>query len=222
MPKKPRSEKENNEIRENIIKLALDIIQDEGFEGFSMRKLSKRMGFSVVTLYRFYDSKDLIYLDVLTNGFRLLYRNCKTACDAFDNPEEKLKALIQAYLAFGIEHANFYNLMLIWHVPKYQDYVGTPMEAAAKQELIESQKVLLLTKNAVKEMAETLGPVTDEEIESVIVFFWSTLHGYVAGVNSSVLEYIADSPLSQQEMIVENLFKLMTSIKTEIADRNKN
>ena len=215
MPKKPRSKNEIDNRRQDILKHALDLIQEEGYEGFSMRKLSSRLNVSVVSLYRIYESKDHIYLAVLTKGFQLLYQECKKAYDSKKSPDERLKSMAEAYLRFGIKQANFYNLMFTWHVPKYQDYVGTPMEEAAQYELEESQKVYGFTIKAVKELAATIGHANDDRIQSYVIFFWSTLHGYIAGINNNLLTYMHEDPLSLQQTVIDNLFAYLKTVIEE-------
>lgn len=218
MPKKPRTENEISQIKEEILKHALDLIQEEGYEGFSMRKLSSRLNVSVVSLYRIYESKDHIYLAVLTKGYQLLYQECKKAYESKISPEERLKSMAEAYLRFGIKQANFYNLMFTWHVPKYQDYVGTPMEEAAQYELEESQKVYLFAIQATKEIAETIGIITDCQIRSYFIYFWSTLHGYISGVNNNLLNYMHEDPLSLQQTVIDNLFSYLKTVIEENRD----
>ncbi|MFP4446175.1 MAG: TetR/AcrR family transcriptional regulator [Desulfosudaceae bacterium] len=218
MPRKPRTQKENDQIRKTILEQALSLMQEEGFEGFSMRKLCSRLDVSVVTLYRFYESKDHIYLAVLTRGFQLLFESCEKAYKSRKDPAARLKAMAKAYLNFGIQQANFYNLMFTWHVPKYQDYIGTPMEAAARHELEESQRVYRFTIKAVWELAETFGNISDDRIRGYFICFWSTLHGYVAGLNNNLLNYMHENPGALQEFIIDNLFgslQAMIEIETD-------
>jgi AcrR family transcriptional regulator len=221
MPKKARSNDEINRRKEDILNHALDIIREDGYGGFSMRKLSSRLGVSVVTLYRFYESKDHIYLAVLTNGYQLLYQELLRAYKSGKNPEARLRSIADAYLRFGITQANFYNLMFTWHAPKYQDYVGTPMEEAAKNELDESQKVYLFAIQAAKELVESTGNVkiTDDRLRSYVIHFWITLHGYTAGVNNNLLNYMHEDPLSLRKNIIDGLFKYMNIVIEE--NRNK-
>ncbi|MFP4040361.1 MAG: TetR/AcrR family transcriptional regulator [Desulfosudaceae bacterium] len=215
MPRRPRSAGEVDQVRQNILEEALSLIDKEGFEGFSMRKLAGRLGVSVVTLYRFYESKDHLYLAVLTRGFQNLFQELEKAGNIRKHPGERLWDIARAYLAFGLEQANFYNLMFTWHVPKYQDYVGTPMEAAARHELEESQKVYLFVIDAAREFAETVGHVPEERLRGDIIFFWSTLHGYIAGVNNSLLGYMHEAPLSLRETIIDNLFAYFQTLVRE-------
>jgi len=207
MPRKPRTAEQVNVVKEEILGHALDIIQERGFEGFTMRRLASRLGVKAVTIYRYYESKDHIYLAVLTKGFQLLYEEFAKAYDSEKAPMDRLKVLTRAYLNFGLEKANFYNLMFTWHVPKFEDYLGTPMEEAARYELDESQKAYLFVIEAVRELMETVAPATDEQIRAYIIYFWSTLHGYIAGINNKLLAYMHENPLLLRETILENLFK---------------
>ncbi len=221
MPKKPRTPQEIKEIRERILKEALDIINRDGFEGLSMRKLAGRLGVKAVTIYNYYANKDDLYLAVLTRGFQMLYGECRRVYDSTGSPEENLQAMIRAYLQFGLEHPHFYNLMFTWHVPKYGDYIGTTMEEAARYELEESQKVLLLLIKAVRELGESHGAsLNEEEIRSHIVYFWSTLHGYIAGINNELLYYMYDFPLNLQEEILKNLYEHMERKISERRGKN--
>lgn len=224
MPKKPRSKNEINTIKEDILKHALDLMQEEGYEGFSMRKLSSLLGVSVVTLYRFYENKDHIYLVVLTRGFQLLYGECLQAYKSEKKPEARLRSMTEAYISFGISQSNFYNLMFTWHVPKYEDYIGTPMEDVARYELEESQKSYLLTIKAVKELVKKMGNInlSDNEIRSYIIYFWSTLHGYIAGVNNNLLNYMHRDPLSLKASIIDNLFSSLHVLIDEKLKRKRN
>ena len=73
MPKAARSQEEINEVRLKILGEALNLISQHGYEGFSMRKLGQRLGIAAKTIYNYFESKDEIYLHVLTRGFELMY-----------------------------------------------------------------------------------------------------------------------------------------------------
>jgi len=223
MPRKPRTPEEINAYREKILKHALDIIQECGFENFSMRKLAERLEVKAVTIYSYYENKDELYLAVLTKGFQLLYDDCIKAYNSEKEPLERLRAMMSAYLEFGLEKANFYNLMFTWHVPKYRDYVGTPMEKTANYELVESQKVYLFFIQVVRELVEIVRPTTDDEIRSYTIYFWSALHGYIAGINNELLNYMYEKPLNLRDMILENMFKYIEQEiqKETLKKRNK-
>ena len=111
MPKKPRTEKEVNQVREEILGHALDIIQERGMQGLTMRRLASRLGVRAVTIYNYYESKDHLYLAILIKGFQMLYEQCVAAYNSETDPLAGFRAVTRAYLKFGIENANFYNIM---------------------------------------------------------------------------------------------------------------
>jgi len=217
MPKKPRPQKEVEAFKGEIVEHAVELIQKHGMEGLTMRRLADRLGVRAVTIYSYYESKDHLYLAVLTKGFQLLYDDCRAAYNSETGHLARLEAMMRAYLDFGVHKSNFYNLMFTWHVPKYRDYVDTPMEPAARHELFESQKVYLFFIEAVKELAEGVRPITDDEARELIIYFWSTLHGYIAGTNNNLLNYMHESPGDLKEIILENLFSHMRRVLEEAA-----
>ena len=222
MPKKSRTQQEVDAVKEEILGHALKIIEERGLEGFTMRRLAEdRLGIKAATIYSYYESKDHLYLAVLTRGFQLLYRDCEQAYNSSTEAMARLQAMMRAYLRFGSEQANFYNLMFTWHVPKYRDYLGTPMEEAARYELDESQKVYLFFIKAVRELIETVAPATDDQIRAYIIYFWSTLHGYIAGINNELLAYMHDNPLLLAETVLKNLFKYIEQELKQKADNSR-
>ncbi|MBU0993936.1 MAG: TetR/AcrR family transcriptional regulator [Proteobacteria bacterium] len=210
MPKKPRTEEEIEEIKANILHHALELINQGGFEGFSMRKLARRLGVSVVTIYSYYKNKDDLYLAILTKGFEKLYHACHDACESEKEPYARLRKMVLAYVDFGFDSSNFYNLMFTWHVPKYEDYVGTPLENAAAIELNAGLQVRTFFLKAIREYADIHNlQVKDEDIEFYLIVFWSLLHGFIAGNNNKILSYMHDNPLGLKERILEFVLERM-------------
>ncbi len=87
------------------------------------------------TIYNYYRNQDELYLCILIKGFEQLYAAFEAAVRAAGQPLDQLEAAVRAYVDFGLANPHLYNLMFTWHVPKYNDYVGTSMEKAAYREL---------------------------------------------------------------------------------------
>jgi len=217
MPKAPRSPEEIEAVKADMLGHTLDLIVEHGLEGFSMRKLAARLNIAAKTIYNYFTNKDEMYLTIVARGFDMLFQKCREAYDDGPDPIGRLHLIARAYMDFGIENANFYNLMFTWHTPKYMDYVGTPMEPVARIELETSLKLYGLILQATREVA---GPVVnpddlDEEAKFYVIYFWSLLHGFIAGYNNTMLDYMHDAPLSLKEKLMETFLK---NIRTEIAE----
>ncbi|WP_051327260.1 TetR family transcriptional regulator [Desulfatibacillum aliphaticivorans] len=143
-------------MKNRILDHALELLGQKGFDGLTMRGVARSMGVSSGTLYVYYENKDELYLAVLTKGFERLHEKCRTALEGVAAPMDRLKALAAAYLDFGLEDSHFYNLMFTWHVPKFQDYFGTPMEAAASHELAVSQEFYNFALQPIREIGKHL------------------------------------------------------------------
>ena len=135
MPRAKRTAEAIDATKQDILKEALALMTRHGFDGFSMRRLGGRLGVSAKTIYNYYKNKDELYLAILTEGFQQLYDRFNHVFSSINDPFKRMEALGREYLTFGLEQSHIYNLMFTWHVPKFKDYVGTPMEPAAKIEL---------------------------------------------------------------------------------------
>lgn len=202
MPRIKRSPQAVDAIKRKILEEALVLMTRNGFEGFSMRKLGGRLGISAKTIYNYYNNKDELYLAILTEGFEQLHDRFSRAFSAIADPLERLAALGREYLDFGLENANIYNLMFTWHVPKFKDYIGTPMEPAAKIELETALKVSVVFMDALRQAAGNRAGMTENEARFHMVRMWSQLHGFVAGLNNTLLDYMHEDPAAVKERLL--------------------
>ena len=202
MPKKSRNVEEIHAVKEKIIAEALELISQKVMEEFSMRKLAARLGIAAKTIYNYYQNKDEIYLEILIKGFESLNGKIATARLSEKQPKKKLAAMLQAYIDFGIQNVDFYALMFTLHVPKFSDYIGTPMESIAKRELDTALQVTYNFAEVVQEIYQNRQDLPEEHMQNKLVHLWCHVHGFVAGYNNSVLTYMHKNPIVLREEIV--------------------
>lgn len=202
MSKVKRNPEEINAIKHDILEQALSLMAETGYRGFSMRKLGARLGIAAKTLYNYFHNQDEIYLALLTRGFANLYDTCRAAADSHDKPMDRIAAMCRAFVDFGIENANLYNLMFTWHVPKFKDYAGTAMEPAARVELETALTVSDLFMEKIAACADADTPVTQDRARFLMIRFWSQAHGYIAGINNTLLDYMHEFPLAIKEEMI--------------------
>lgn len=203
MPRPRRSDSEIEAARDQILDAALDLFAEAGWQGFSMRKLGARLGIAAKTVYNYFDSQDELYLGLLTRGFRSLSQALTEAVEARTDPFERLDALIDAYVAFAFDNANLYALMFTLHVPKYEDYVGTPSEETALVELETALENQRLTAATIAACAS--GPLSDDDLRFITIRLWSQLHGYTAGIHNHLIDYMHPDPASLRERMIAQI-----------------
>jgi AcrR family transcriptional regulator len=205
MPKAQRKPEEIESVKEKILSHAVDLINRDGYKGFSMRKLAARLEIAAKTIYNYYRSKDELYLLVLARGFERLHRQCINARRQHTQPFSRINAIIDAYVDFGLRETHFYNLMFTWHVPKFDDYAGTDMEPVARVELKTALQVADLFIDAIKACAAPKWVVSDGDARALMIYFWIQAHGFIAGNNNSLLNYMHEDPLGLKDRILDRM-----------------
>ena len=200
--KAARSKKEISRIREKILESALDIIVIKGLDGLTMRNLAQKTGMTAPNLYNYFSNKDEIYIHLVIRGFEMLYADLKAACDLHQNKIKRLRVMIDTYMAFGINKPRYYDIMFTRPTPKYNDYIGTPLEKISEVEYKISMEIAALALEAAKEVM--VSNAEDEELLTRrLVQIWSLMHGMITLNNSQVMGYVAESADQVYEKIID-------------------
>ncbi|MGD0820248.1 MAG: TetR/AcrR family transcriptional regulator [Desulfomonilia bacterium] len=204
MPKKARSQADIETFREKILDEALSIISDHGFKYFSMRKLASRLGMTATTIYNYYSNKDELYLMILTKGFDELVTTFKRIESTNDDPLEKIKRIVRAYVEFGIKKSHYYNIMFTSDAPKYLDYVGTTIEPVAYFEKNTAVQLIEITSSVARKIMRG-NDIPEETMKLLIFRIWSSLHGIITLYNSRVLHEVEENPDAMLEKMVDTI-----------------
>lgn len=98
--------------RDHILEQATDLFVEDGFDGFSMRKLARGVGVTAPALYKHFESKERLLQAVLVQAYetfsRYLYRGLVGA-----TPVERMVLASRGYVDFALENPRFYELMFL-------------------------------------------------------------------------------------------------------------
>jgi AcrR family transcriptional regulator len=166
-----RRDHEKEELRQTILKVAGELFLEQGYDRFSMRQLAERIGYSVATPYLYFRDKDDLLFTVVDEGFDRFKQQLAEAAVSSDDPWERLNALGQAYISFGLRNPVYYQLMFMWRV----DFL-TQSPMGEQQPRLETFRIL---QDAVQ-YAMDAGAVQPGDAESYSDVFWATMHGIVA------------------------------------------
>jgi AcrR family transcriptional regulator len=83
-----------------VLQHAAKIFCEKGYEGASMRDLSRAAGMSLAGLYHYFESKDeLLYL-IQKHTFRTIIERLQQRLDGTTNPEERIRIFIENHLDY--------------------------------------------------------------------------------------------------------------------------
>jgi AcrR family transcriptional regulator len=215
MPKAPMTKEKIENTRIRILDTALDIIIEEGFNNLSVRKIASRLNVTATTIYNYYKNKDEINLMIRIRGFEKLYELLKKRSAAFNDIDVRIKALIRAYIEFGLNNPSYYDIMFNLHTPKYLDYIGTDIESLAYTEKQNALRCLSLFMEPISTYLPSKGKRKDLFVLYQIVKFWSDLHGLITLNNSRLFHEVLDDVdafiKERTSDMIDNIIKLKES-----------
>ena len=213
MPKAVRKKEDIEAVKQVILDAALEIMIKKGFAQLSMRKIAAQVSMTAANIYNYFSNKDEIYLAIQTQGFLALYVRFQEITTAGSDSLSTLKQLTRAYLDFGIQNAELYEIMFTRNTPKFADYLGTKLEPAAIVEKQAAVRVLELTSGLIFELIAKQSPASQEEAQYRAIYHWTALHGIVSLYNSRVLQ----ETIEVTETIINKLINdLMLPLVTEL------
>jgi AcrR family transcriptional regulator len=153
------------ETRRIILDATEALLLEVGQQGFSMRKLVARCGYSAPTIYHHFKDKDGLIDALLEERLRLLTRDIKRVV-LVDDPVENLRGMILAFAYFGLRNPTHYQLLT--QVPREE---GRTIESAEEaRRLMEIPIEQIAERNWIE-----LG-----DREALGQAIWTMVHGIVA------------------------------------------
>lgn len=164
-----RKIRQKEEVRTSILKAAWQLVEKEGWQALSIRKIAEAIEYSTPVIYDHFENKDGILLEFTKQGFRLLSERLERAKLQFADPAKQLEAMAFAYWHFAFENKEYYQLMYGLGMPTCE-MVRRISELGTFTELIIS---------SIKELIEKSG---NKNTDSFLKFhtFWSMLHGLIS------------------------------------------
>jgi AcrR family transcriptional regulator len=162
-----RKERQKKELRDNILRVAWQVVNEEGWQSLSIRKIAEAIEYSVPVVYDHFENKEAILSEFSRQGFRLLSEKLQQAKQTRRKPARQLEALAYAYWDFAFEHKAYYQLMFGLGMPGCESVRKVP-ELMAFIEVIST----------------TIEPMVQAESPTQVVLkvhsFWSMIHGLVS------------------------------------------
>ena len=105
-----RKQREYEARREEILIAAERKFAQNGFFKTSMAEIAEAAQFAMGTVYRFFKSKEEIYISLVEAKVEELLRLLEDATHSHVSPQEKLRAVIQVKLAFADQNRAFFRI----------------------------------------------------------------------------------------------------------------
>jgi AcrR family transcriptional regulator len=91
---------------QHILRVSAQIFAAHGFEGTSMRDISKATEVSLSGLYYYFDSKQRLLYLIQKNAFAFIVERLQERLAGIDDPTARLRALVQNHIDYFLSHPN--------------------------------------------------------------------------------------------------------------------
>jgi AcrR family transcriptional regulator len=106
-----RRERYRSELRAETLSAARNLIQEEGYEGLTLRKLAQRMECSPMALYTYFSDKQALLLALAQEGFVRLAKRLEST--ARRDPLAAVRKMLLDYIAYAEENPVEYRILFM-------------------------------------------------------------------------------------------------------------
>jgi AcrR family transcriptional regulator len=192
-----RREREREELREQILDVAMNILIKEGYDAVTIRRLADEIAYTPGALYSYFKDKEEIVFALVLRASRHL-ASVFRAVETIANPLERLWAIGRAYIKFAMEHPEYYDLMFI---------MSTPIQKMTEAEFTEGHAPFHILRSTVHDcMQHGYLPRADDDAAAFAM--WSFVHGSVSLVIRKRLTMI---PEEQYQGLLDGAFNFLMS-----------
>ncbi|MCP4092354.1 MAG: TetR/AcrR family transcriptional regulator [Planctomycetes bacterium] len=158
----------NGDLRSRILEQARVLLLKEGYSAVSMRKIAKAVGCTPTSIYIYFDNKDALIHALIEEGMELLAGDLAKASAPDSEPRARFRGTCLAFLEFGIQNPEYYQIMFLLHPEKMERYPTDKYRRARRN--------LELFADILREVRS--GSSFDPMLSATVL--WSLLHGAIS------------------------------------------
>jgi len=104
---------DNKGLRSEILRATRELLVKEGFPSLSMRKIATEIGCKAPSIYYYFENKAALVQALIDEGHQHLYEHMAEAVAPYENPLDRIEAYMRAFISFGLENAEYYEIMFL-------------------------------------------------------------------------------------------------------------
>lgn len=161
--------REKEKLRSTILGTAWNMVENDGWQSLSIRKIADAIEYSVPVIYDHFQNKEAILFEFAKEGFTLLAKKIEIAKGKTEDPAGQLKLIAYAYWDFAFKYREHYQLMY-----------GLGMQGCEVEKCLpEKTTFRILVMDPITRLIEEGNNPTANPCLKYYTF-WSILHGLIS------------------------------------------
>ncbi len=187
----------HGDLKTQLIREGLRLLDAEGYQGFTLRKVAKLCGVSQTAPYRHFKNKDDLIAAITGQALRAFGEQLDSAVQKHpDDPKEQLREMGVAYVHFFVNNPEYLRLLFLSDISLRAHLTSMP---DVREHYDSFQFLQTVTADYVNATPNT--PFTQNEL---MVYSWGLVHG--------ISTLIATGELPNNESILKAVDKVLGSI----------
>lgn len=171
MPRRPATESQREEVRQKIRNAAKAIYRDKGISGISARAIAVSAGVSVGTIYSYFGDLQTLMQSLWLEPLDRINAKLESIAEGHDDPVERLRALMQAYLHVAVDNPELYRSAFM--------FVRPSQHPKPNQDAMDSVTFIALIREALLD-GQNSGRIRAGSVDEMAQLIWAGLHGSIA------------------------------------------
>ena len=172
------------DLKRLIMDTTRKLLVKDGYGNLSMRKIAREINYSATSIYLHFKNKDALCHALIDEGMAmLLAQQARIASEYKDNVVQRLRALCEGYISFGLKHSEYYEIMFLIH-PDFENRFPKASYRRARRNLD-------LFKVTLDEGIEK-GQIDSQDTYATTNAVWASLHGAVSILLARRLDFRID------------------------------
>ncbi|MBK8720788.1 MAG: TetR/AcrR family transcriptional regulator [Saprospiraceae bacterium] len=168
-----KKQKSRDDLKNNILQIAISLVENDGWNALSMRKIANQIDYSVPVIYEYFDSKEVLLDELRQKGFEILNKYLRKSIETEKAPQKMITNLAKSYWNFAMEFPSYYQLMFNY------DFI----QIDRKDGVAENNVTISIFKDAIHWLAPNSR--YDEELSMELVdYLLALLHGMITLANN--------------------------------------
>ncbi len=211
-----RKEREKEIRRNDIIEAAERVFFTKGYDSATMDDVAKEAEFSKRTVYVYFNSKEQIYFEIMTRGYRLLINMIinnltnKKACNAI----ETISQMALIFYRFSIESPEYFSAIMDYENGEFDFQNGIPDQSREECYAL-GEEILGYLIRTLEKGIEEKSIRSDLEVVRTALVLWACMIG-IFNTARKKEKYIENyHRTSPEELVSSGLHLIIRSIQVE-------
>ncbi|MFO0896990.1 MAG: TetR/AcrR family transcriptional regulator [Pirellulales bacterium] len=109
---RPKDDELRQRRHDEILEVAVELFAARGYAGADTQLVADRLGVGKGTIYRYFPSKEALFLAAVDLGMRRLRESVDAVAEAEPDPLRRIAAATRAYLTFFEQHPELVELLM--------------------------------------------------------------------------------------------------------------